>query len=304
LEDWPSITTFGDSKFNMQLIKFYIRFFLRFVRYYWRSMTRYDVHSPFVAEFLENVIEDRRRYYAFSEIRELQEQLRQDRRRLQIKDHGAGSQARPGRIRSVSSIARFASVSPDVGKMLFRTVNQYQLQRILELGTSLGISTLYLSAADSKTDLVTIEGCPQTAAVARENLKAIPHGSVTQLVGSFRERLPEALAHFEQIDLLFLDGDHRLGASVNYVESCLHKTHPGSIFILADIHWSKEMETAWDQIRRHPRVRISIDLFQTGILFFREEQRQPEHYTLIRSRFKPWRMGLFMAAMMQCCMII
>lgn len=287
----------------MKLIKFYIFVFFRFVRYFRQARTRYDVHSPFVADFVEKVLEDRRRFYAFSEIETMRQQLRQDRRHLPVRDYGAGSQARPGKIRIVSSIARYSAVSPFVGKTLFRLVNHYQPQNLLELGTSLGISTLYLGSASSKTNLISIEGCPQTAAVARDNLSMLRSKNVTQLVGPFRERLPEALAHFERLDLLFLDGDHRKEATVNYVESCLQKAHPDSIFILADIHWSEEMEAAWGQLREHPRVRISIDLFHIGILFFREEQRQPEHYALIRSRFKPWRMGVFTVAWLQCCMV-
>lgn len=132
-----------------------------------------------------------------------------------------------------------------------------------------------------------------TAALASQNFKLVPHAEISLLTGVFREQLPVALAKTAQVDLLFLDGDHRLGASIEYVEQCLSKAHPGSIFVLADIHWSAEMEKAWEQLSRHPRVRISIDLFQVGLLFFREEQRQPEHYTLIRSRWKPWRFGLF-----------
>lgn len=280
----------------MKLFKFYLGFLWRFLRYYWQAATKYDVHSPFVADFVEYVLEDRREFYAFSDIREVRESLLHDRRPIRITDYGAGSQARPEKVRTIKSIARFGAVSPATGRLIFSIARHYQAKNILELGTSLGLSTLYLASPNSSSEIITIEGCPETAAVAEHHFQTLHQKNIESLVGPFRERLPEALSRIDTLDLLFLDGDHRRGASLEYFEQCLAKAHNDSVFVIADIHWSPQMERAWNAIRRHPRVRISIDLFHLGVLFFRREHQQPEHFTLIQARYKPWHMGLFPAS--------
>lgn len=278
----------------MQRIAFYFGYFFRFLSYYFRAGTRYDVHSPFVADFVQEVLEDRRWYYPFSDIEHLRQELKRNRTQLSVTDHGAGSQAAPGRaVRTVAGLARHAALGPAAGRRLFRLVRRYRPGAILELGTSLGLGALYLSAPSSTTPVRTIEGCPATAARAREHFDRFHRSNIELLVGSFDDCLSAALKPVERLDLLYLDGDHRRSATLRYVERCLDKAGPDSIFVIADIYWSAEMKAAWEVLRHHPRVRLSIDLFDMGLLFFRNATPHAEHYTLIRSQWKPWRMGLF-----------
>ena len=273
---------------------FYFNYFFRFLGYYFRAGTRYDIHSPFVADFVQKILEDRRWYYPFSDIEHLRQELKRSRRQVTVADHGAGSKATPARtVRTVGSLARHVAVEPAAGRRLFHLVRHYRPATILELGTSLGLGTLYLSAASSTALLRTIEGCPATAALAREHFDRFHRSNVELLVGPFDDRLPAALDSIERLDLLYLDGDHRRSATLRYVEQCLEKAGPDSIFVIADIYWSTEMKAAWEVLRHHPRVRLSIDLFDMGLLFFRDATPHAEHYTLIRSQWKPWRMCLF-----------
>ncbi|MCB0586661.1 MAG: class I SAM-dependent methyltransferase [Phaeodactylibacter sp.] len=277
----------------MKLIKTQLRLAWKFLQYYWRARTRYDIHSPFVFELVEKTLEDSRTFYAFPIIEGLRNLLLRDDTEVHLTDYGAGSKADGSPRRTVHSLARHTAVSPATGQLLFRLVHFIKPTTLLELGTSLGISTAYQAAAAPRSRFLTIEGCPETATLARQHFEQLNLPNVHLLTGPFREKLPEALRELQRLDYLYLDGDHRLGASLEYFEQCLPYAHSDSVFVIADIHWSNEMEKAWGAIRRHPRVSLSVDLFHIGLLFFRDEQREREHFTVIRSVWKPWRMGFF-----------
>lgn len=266
---------------------------LRFLGYFWRAKTIHDVHSPFVAKLTEAVLEDKRHFYAFSEIELLREQLLRDKTRLRIEDHGAGSKVRTQTTKTVSELARNAAIPPSVGRMLFRLVDFCKPNNIVELGTSLGISTLYLRGAALQANIKTIEGCPDVGRQAQAYFTRLFATNVDVEMGTFAAKLPLILSNLDRLDFLYIDGDHRKTATLDYVEQCLSKAHADSVFVIADIYWSKDMQMAWQQLQQHPRVKSTVDLFHFGILFFREENREPEHFTLIQKKYKPWRLGLF-----------
>ncbi|MCO6491248.1 MAG: class I SAM-dependent methyltransferase [Phaeodactylibacter sp.] len=277
----------------MNWIATHLRLVWKYLQYYRRAETRYGLHSPFVYELVEKTVEDTRTFYAFPIIEGLRSLLLRDNTAVTVTDHGAGSKAERSSRRTVRSLARHSAVSPATGRLLFRLVHFIKPATLLELGTSLGISTAYQAAAAHHAAFITIEGCPATAALAQQHLRQLNLPNVRLLAGTFREKLPEALRELKRLDYLYLDGDHRRGASLEYFEQCLPYAHADSVFVIADIYWSAEMEEAWAAMRRHPRVSLSVDLFHLGLLFFREEQREQEHFTVIRSGWKPWRMGFF-----------
>jgi predicted O-methyltransferase YrrM len=164
---------------------------------------------------------------------------------------------------------------------------------ILELGTNLGLSALYMRAAARSAKLVTIEGQAVVAKLATISFERAKLPLATIKCGTFSEQLPTALAALKRLDFAFLDGDHRADATLTYFEQLLPYLHAESVVVIGDIHWSTAMETAWEQLLKHPSVSLSVDLFHFGVLFFRDEQRQQEHFTLIRKKWKPWRLGFF-----------
>ncbi len=278
----------------MKWIKLYFRLLNRYLQYFCRARTRYDVHAPFAFELTEEILEDDRQYYAFQDIELLRNGLLKDQAQITIQDYGAGSRVDQRKQREISSIARCSAVSPSSGRWLFRLVRFLRPATLLELGTSLGISGAYqAAAAPPKARMITLEGCPKTAELARGNFQKLGLASVDVRTGPFEQLLPAALSELGRLDYLYIDGDHRHGATATYLKTCLPYLHPHSVVVLADIHWSDEMETAWAAIREHPSVRLSVDLFHFGLLFFRPEQKTPLHLTLIPARFKPWRMGFF-----------
>jgi predicted O-methyltransferase YrrM len=275
------------------LLSVQLQLSLRWLRYAWRARTIYDIHSPFVADLVQTVVEDERHFYAFSEVEALREQLLQSQTLLEMGEHGAGSKVNPRPSRTIADLARYSAVPPEVGRQLFRLAHFCKPQTMIELGTSLGISTLYLASGALYAQVHTLEGSPAVAAKARQHFQILKRTNIQLYEGAFATTLPQILQNLTKLDFLFLDGDHREGASWAYFEQCLARTHEGSVFVIADIHWSAAMQRAWRRMQAHPRVTLSVDLFHLGLLFFRTENAQKKHFTIIHKRYKPWRLGIF-----------
>jgi len=277
----------------MMLFIFHLRFFFRWLRFYFQAATKYDVHSPFVADFVHYIVEDERLFYAFPHIERMRARLYRNNFPLEIIDLGAGSKVNTSKKRTVRNIVRYSAVSEETGQQLFRLVATYKPKQIIELGTSLGISTLYMATAAPNGQIFTVEGCPDVAEAAQMNFKRLEIHNIQQRVGHFKDVFPQILQEIKQLDLLLIDGDHRAGNSEHYFELALSKIHSKSIIILADIHWSAEMEKCWQKIKQHPRVKLSVDLLHLGVLFFDESIREKQHLSVIKWKWKPWRLGLF-----------
>jgi len=251
---------------------------LQYLKHLLTARTKYYIHSPFVYELCEKVIYDRRQFYAFDAIETLRSRLLSSEKVVEVTDFGSGSKVM-SKLREIREIAKNASVSPKAGQMLFRLVNHLQPKTILELGTSLGISTMYLASANHHATILTIEGCPQTAKLAGKNFELMKAGNIQQITGRFEDKIPELLSQISQLDLVFFDGNHRAAPTLQYFNWCLDKAHTGSVFIFDDIYWSEEMTLVWNQIQQHPKVTLTIDLFRLGLVFFRTEQAK-EHFKL------------------------
>ncbi len=253
-----------------------IRFAFRYLQYLLKARTRHGTHSPFVYNLLEEVVYDTRHYYVFDEIESLRKKLLRDGRIINVKDFGAGSKVNPSPKRKLKDIARNSAKAEKYGELMFRLIQKFKPETLLELGTSLGISALYQAAAAPKSKLITMEGCPETAAVAKENFDELELNNVEIIVGNFDETLSTTLNKITKLDYAFFDGNHRKNPTLAYFRQCLTKTNNDSVFIFDDIHWSDEMEEAWEEIKAHSSVTVTIDLFFIGLVFFRKEQEKQD----------------------------
>ena len=196
-----------------------------------------------------------------------------------MEDFGAGSALAKGSRRKISEITKYASKSPKYGQLLFRLAAHFKSAEILELGTSMGISSLYLAAGNKTSNLTTMEGSTALAARAKENFKSLHSKNIRLIEGNFDNTLPDFLQSAGQLDLVFFDGNHRKEPTLNYFRQCLAKKHSGSLFIFDDIHWSDGMTEAWEEIKANPEVSITIDLHQMGLVFFREG-KEKQHFVI------------------------
>lgn len=239
----------------------------------------HGIHSPFVFEFVEKVLNDKTAYPEYETAERLRQKLLSDQRPVPMEDYGAGSRSGQG-SKSIAQIARTAAKSPKYGRLLFRVARFYKPHYLLELGTSLGISSAYLALADQTSVIVTGEGNYAVSAEARNNFDSLGLTNVRIITGNFDNTLPEMVSAVPQIDFAFIDANHRKKPTITYFNELLKKSSEHSVIIFDDIHWSREMEEAWSEIKKHPAVMLTVDLFFLGIIFFRPDFKVKQHFRI------------------------
>ncbi|HTD94229.1 MAG TPA: class I SAM-dependent methyltransferase [Chitinophagaceae bacterium] len=250
---------------------------------YWRKASNgkgHGVHSPFVFDFIIRVLNDTTVYADYEPVEQLRRQLINDRRSVEINDLGAGSGVSKEKRRSISSIAKNAAKPRKYGQLLYRIVKRSRPSTILELGTSLGITSSYLALANPAARVITIEGDELIHEIAKENFKKMGLLNIQPVPGNFDQVLKDILGQLPSVDFAFIDGNHRYLPTIQYFDAILQKVNTFSIVVMDDIHWSWEMEEAWDHCRQHPSVTLSIDLFFIGILFFKQSIKEKQHFAI------------------------
>lgn len=235
----------------------------------------FGVHSPFMFQFTRFVLCERHAYYIFEPIEILRNRLKKDNRILNIKDFGTGNDRR----KTVAVIAKCSLKPAKEGQLLFRICNYLKAQYVLELGTSLGITTAYLASPSTDIKCVSLEGCPEIAQVARENFEKLELKNIEVVVGNIDITLKQVLNESTQLDFVFIDANHRSEAVLNYFEQCLCQVQKDTVLVIDDIYWSADMERAWQSVKSHPRVTSTIDLFSMGIVFFNPDLNK-KHYKM------------------------
>lgn len=236
----------------------------------------FGVHSPFVYDFIRNVTGERHPSYIFDEIEKIRQDNLSDNTSINFPDWGTGQSGK----RTVSEIARKSLKRPLEGQLLFRTIRRYNCKHVTELGTSLGITTLYLAASSKEICCTSFEGCDDVAAIARKNAEKLKQQNINIFTGNIDETLEPTLKLLPPQDLFFLDANHTYEATIQYFETILNFCHNKSIIVVDDIYWSEGMTQAWKEIMKHPRIRVSVDLYHLGFLFLNTELH-PKHYRII-----------------------
>jgi predicted O-methyltransferase YrrM len=240
----------------------------------------HGVHSPFVFDFIIHVLNDKKKYDCYSKIESIRKQLLKNNNTIEVEDFGAGSALLPFKNRVVRDIASSSLKKKKYAQLLFRIAKYYDAKTIIELGTSFGISTSYLASATPDSKVFTFEGSKNIAKIAVKNFENLHLKNIDLTEGSFEKNLLSASEKFTNVDLLFVDGNHRKDPTLEYFNFFLSKATNNSIFIFDDIHWSKEMEEAWDIIKTHPSVTLSMDLFFIGLVFFNKDFKVKQDFPI------------------------
>lgn len=260
---------------NLQLAKKYIRYICTSA-----NGKGHGMHSPFVFDFILHVLNNKKDYETPSEISRLRGKLLRDRRWLEVVDLGAGSRLMKSRQRMVKDIARTSTKPRKYGAFFYRLVRHYKPATIIEMGTSLGVTTCYMAAAHPEANVVTIEGSQAIAAVAGENFRNLQLTNIEQHTGNFDSVLPDVLKKIMTVDLCYVDGNHLYSPTISYFHHLVEMVNEDSILVFDDIHWSAEMEQAWSEIKDHPSVKYTIDLFFLGVVFFKSEFKVKQHFVV------------------------
>ncbi len=253
-----------------------LRMIFSWIKFRLRSVNAHGLHSPFLFD-LYNKMTDGATYYMFGPLASLRSKMLTDTRKIEVFDAGAGSHLHGKKEkRKVSDIAGSSLKKQKRAEFLFKIVNEFQCKYILELGTSLGITSCYLAAVSHESKVITIEAAPEIAKIARENISLLDLKNIDVVDGKFDDVLDAVLANQDTLDLVFIDGDHRYEAVLKNFNKILPKLNNNSVVILDDIHWSTGMEQAWKEIMKDEKVRVSIDVYDMGILFFRKEMSKED----------------------------
>lgn len=248
-----------------------------YLRFLLRSGNAHGLHSPFVYDLYTKCIRDKMDYPIYEVMSNYRKALYQDHRAIEVTDLGAGSKVfKPNKARKVWAIARNAGAGKKKQRLLFRLARYFKAKEILELGTSVGLGTIALALADAKARVVTVEGCPNTARIAQYYFDRFSLRNISLVNKSFEAALK---SRKEPVDLIYLDGQHSYTGTKELFEMILPLTHNDSLLILDDIYWSQDIQKAWKEVSNDKRVRVSIDLYWMGLVFFRKEQPK-QHFTL------------------------
>ena len=256
----------------LHIIKAYIKFL-------WHSKNQHGVHSPFVYSLVTKCFYDTKPKPDYNILKQYRNALLRNKNTIEVTDFGAGSRVFKSNTRQISKIAETAGITPKRAELLYRITNYFKPETILEIGTSLGLATSALSLGNPKAEIVTLEGCPETSGVAQKQFQKFNLTNVEAIITEFKNYFSETATKNCQWKLIYFDGNHSKQATLDYFEWLLPTITNETVWIFDDIHWSEDMEAAWAIIKNHPKVTVTIDTFQWGLVFFRYEQEK-EHFVI------------------------
>ena len=276
-----------------KLLTVYLRYYWQYFKFLSTAKTIYELDSPYLYDFAVNVIEDKRYYYVFALMEWFRKQLKKDHTTLKVSDFGSGSLIHSDNTRTISQLAKHGSISNQEGKLLFRIVRHYAPKSVLELGTSIGISSIYIHAVNKQSTHITVEGCEALANVAKNNFERLKLKNVHLINAEFDAALDYLLEQKHQLDFCYLDGNHNEKATLNYFKKLMPLFHDKSVLVIADIYWSDSMIKAWEHLKNRPEVKLTIDLFHFGILIFDPKFKAKQNVKLVKKQSKPWQLGFW-----------
>lgn len=246
-----------------------------YIKFLGRSTTKHGVHSPFVYQLVNQGFNTQTPKNIVTQLQAYNRQLFENSTVIEVTDFGAGSRVFSSNKRKISALARHSGTPLRKQKLLYRITSHLQCVNLLELGTSLGRGTMAL-ALNPHSRVTTVEGCPHTAAIAQQYFTRYKMHNIQLEVGQFEKVLPNFQTSW---DAVYVDGGHSLEQTLSYVNLLFSQVHNDSVIILDDIYLNPQMTQAWHQLQKHPKVSVSIDIFDFGLLFFRKEQR-PQRFTI------------------------
>ncbi|ESU20640.1 hypothetical protein FCR2A7T_09470 [Flavobacterium cauense R2A-7] len=250
-----------------------------YFNFLWNSKNQHGVHSPFVFSLVTKCFYDTKTKPDYKILKAYRNDLLSNKNTIEVTDFGAGSRVFKSNTRQISKIAQTAGITPKRAELLYRIVRYFQPETILEIGTSLGLATSALALGNPKAKITTLEGCQETSGVAQKQFAKFKLNNIETVVTEFTTHFENYQLSTVNYQLIYFDGNHSKQATLDYFELLLPTITNETVWIFDDIHWSEGMEEAWEIIKNHPKVTVTIDTFQWGLVFFRYEQEK-EHFSI------------------------
>jgi predicted O-methyltransferase YrrM len=253
---------------------------LRYLKFFLRAKNEYSIHSPFVYKIYNEVLKSggkSQTNVSCLQVEAVVKELYRDKTPVNTAD--TGCPGRQGKRKTVGSLAASLSQTKKSGRLLSRLVKYFMPLNIIELGTGAGVGSLYLASADVRIPVYSIEGNPQMAQISSRLIHQSRLSNVSLRKGMFDDVLPVILKETEAVGLMFIDGDHNSQSLIRYYSMIKPFLNKDSIIVLHDIYWSDDMLNGWKTLIAAPEVRVSVDVFHFGILFF-DDSLAKQHFML------------------------
>lgn len=245
-----------------------------------KARGRHSLHSPFVFDLYESCVSDPAKSSFKESIEKIRKDLLADHSTIKIEDMGAGSRVNNSAQRKINQVAKHSLKSAKEAQFLACLCQKIDARKIIELGTSFGITTAYVAKNNPQAQLHSVEGSPEIAAIAKVNLKELEISNTTIYQGNFDVVFPELLKEVEA-DIIFIDGNHSKEATLRYFEMALDHINKKGLIVFDDIYWSIGMTEAWQSIIKNSRVSISIDFFHLGVVSLNEDYTKQDFKLLM-----------------------
>ena len=250
---------------------------IAYIKFLFHSTNEHGVHSPFVYDLITKCFYNKKPLLVYKQLHQYRADLLANTGDIEVTDFGAGSRVFKSSKRQIAAIAKTAGITTKRAQLLARLAQYFNFNHVLELGTSLGLASSAIAFANPKTNITTLEGCPETAAIAKAQFRAHQLQNINSVTTDFSDYLS---ANTQSYDLVYFDGNHQKEATLAYFNTLVQQATNDTVYIFDDIHWSKDMEDAWATIKNHPKVKITVDTFYWGFVFFRAENKHKEHFII------------------------
>ena len=243
-----------------------------------KARNEHGIHPPFLFELYTNIIKNPKHYYAFDLIETVRKQLLKSKHQINIHTLGEESIALKGKTRELGQITSTSLKPAPQAQFLFRLAHYLKAKTIIDLGTSLGITTAYLASQNSRSKIYTFEGNKELVMQALKVFDKAHCKNITHYIGMIENTLENNLSKLPSVDLAFIDANHKEKPTLEYYELLKSKRNPLTCLVFDDIHWSTGMQNAWHKIIADKDVTISADLFHVGLVFFNPDFSKQHFY--------------------------
>ena len=245
--------------------------------------------SPYLYSFILHILRDKptdEELIKWARVEALRSQLEGDKSLITKTDLGAGSKVNEIARQKIGDIARSSVSNATKCKILYNTAKHYNAKSVLELGSSLGISSAYLSIVDTVQHIVSVEGDPEIYKIAQDH-------KLSDKISFVNQHFDSAIdSQHGRFDMIIIDGDHQYASTLRYMDKCKKLLCKNGVLVFDDIYWSEGMKQAWNEIKADDRFNLYIDLFYFGIVTYDPAIKEKIDAKLLPLR-RRWQIGLF-----------
>ena len=181
------------------------------------------------------------------------------------------------KTRSISEIVKRESIRPKHGALLFRLTNYFKSKNILQIGTTMGLSTLYLTSYATGLKCIALENVPEFATIARQAFAKEGRNPVDLRIGNYKDLLPQALNDINSLDFVFFNTLYEQHNNLWLFNECMKYAHNDTVFVFEGIKASRKMRELWEEICACPEVTVTLDLYSLGIVLFNKKLHKRDY---------------------------